>query len=159
MPRLDVTDLNLDDLEPITINTQYLGRSYVIKEASGDVVARWKNMMAKEVRMRDGSVVGLNNVADFEPILVSMCLFENTGSQEKPVPVVVIRSWPNRVVTRIFETVKSISGLDDDNNVESLDKKIKDLQDKRAALLRARGDGEEQDSEKNEQPPTTGGCD
>lgn len=127
-------DVDFSDLATIEITKNIGGKTYVIREASGDAACRYRNAQSKALKYNDGKVVASEGLADVDPLLVSMCLFEITGPKgaEKytPVPVAQIRAWPHRVQKYLVEKVKSISGLDLDETEESLEKQILELQEK-----------------------------
>ena len=126
--------LNLDDVLPVEVPVQYGGKAYLLKEATGDASCRWRNAALKTAKLGpDGKPVSLEGVADLDPLLVSLCLFEPDG---KPVPLPVIRSWPARVQKRLYEKAKSISQLGDAGDgdgadtAEGLETKIAELREK-----------------------------
>lgn len=133
--------IDFDDLAPIEIPVKYLGKQYILKEPTGDVVARWRNTVLKCTKLTDGKPSQIDGLADSEPLLVSMCLFERqdsprggTGWVDKQVPVNVVRSWQGQVVKRLFDECKRIGQLDEIDTIESLEKEIKAKQEKLAEL-------------------------
>jgi hypothetical protein len=105
----DVTDLG--DLAPVTVDYFIGGKPFQLREATSDGAAKFRNAAAGTARITDGKVSGVGNVGDLEPLLVSLCLFDGDG---KPVPLSVVRQWPGRVVRKLFDKAKTISGLDED---------------------------------------------
>lgn len=133
--------IDFDDLEPIEIPVKYRGKMYILKEPTGDVVAKWRNTVLKCTKLTDGKPSQIDGLADSEPLLVSMCLFERqesgrggTGWVDKQVPVNVIRGWQAQVVKRLFDECKRIGQLDEADTVESLEKRIKADQEKLVEL-------------------------
>jgi len=106
-------------------------RKYELKEATSDVATHWRNSIINKTKIQDGKAVGLSNVADSEPLLVSMCLFRAEGKKDN-VKLEEVRSWPSRIVKSLFEKAKEISDLDEDedDNVEAMEKQIEELQGK-----------------------------
>lgn len=90
------------------------GKSYTLKEASGEAACIYRNTMLKCTRLGvDGKPSSVDGLADIEPLLVSLCLFDSSGNQ---VPVKTVRSWPSKVVNRLYTKAKEISELDEEDN-------------------------------------------
>ena len=95
---------------PVTID----GKSYLLKETSGAEACEYRNAVLASTQMEGGrrTFVGL---ANSEPLLVSLCLYEITDDgPQKRVPLQVISNWPSKVVSQLFEKAKEISGIDQD---------------------------------------------
>jgi len=104
------TELNFDDLTPIEIPVRIQGKNYVLREASGDAACRYRNAVLACAQLTpEGKAVSVRNLADVEPLLVSLCLFDEKGN---PVSVNQVRKWPARVVKALYEKAKEISDLD-----------------------------------------------
>lgn len=109
---------------PVTLE----GTQYILRQASGDVAARYRNMVTKCTKLRDGKVSGLEGVGDVEPQLVAWCLFRQTDNGEQCVPLQEVRSWNEEVVRTLFDVAKDISNL---GEKEDIDEEIKKLQEKK----------------------------
>lgn len=100
----------------VTIPFEYEGKKYVLKEASGDAACRWRNSILKATKMTPDMKVQsieLGQLADVEPQLVSDCVFlVKEDGAHMPVTLKTVRTWPTRLITRLFEKAKEISGLD-----------------------------------------------
>lgn len=99
------------DFEEIEID----GKPYVLREPSGDAATKWRNTTTSGARLADGKVVGLSGIADADPLLVSLCLFEcyeNRGqTMERPVTLLQVRSWPDRIQKELAEAAKRLGNL------------------------------------------------
>lgn len=117
MPKKEmmVFDIGKQTVIPINIKNEEGGiEEYELREASGDDACRWKNAIIERTMLGpDGKPTGMKNIADTEPILVSLCLYD--VSLKKKVPVSKVRSWPARVQKALFEKAKEISDLDEDD--------------------------------------------
>jgi len=113
-------ELNLETLEPINVSVNLGGKKYLLKEASVDAVCRWKNAQLKETRLGpDGKAAAFGNIADADPFLLSLCLFEiDDKGKEKPVPAMTVRSWPNRIQKPLMDKLRSISDLEEKAEVQ-----------------------------------------
>jgi len=152
--------LNFEDLTPAEVPVSIAGRHYVLREATGDAAVKYQNAVTKCSRFTDGKFSGIQgSLADTQPLLVSLCLFDVEhlqGSTDpklvaKPVAEHVIRSWPYRIQRSLFDRAKELSGLADEETQETLTKQIADLQEKLAKLQA------EEDPSKNGPDTTTDG--
>jgi hypothetical protein len=122
--------LNFDDLAPVEVEVKVKGKKYILREATGHAAAQYRNAALKAAKMVDGKVVGMDGLADAEPLLVSLCLYEleDLGNgkppRERPVPVQVVRGWPARLVTALFTKVRDISDLGEGETAEVLERRI-----------------------------------
>lgn len=109
---LDFDDFTLQE-EPVKL----FGKNYVLREATGAAACKWRNDIFKSTKLGpDGKPVSVDGLADSEPNLVSLCLFERYDdgrgqTRERNVPLATIRGWPQRVVKRLFERAKDMSEL------------------------------------------------
>ena len=109
--------LIFNDLTPIEIPVSIEGVEYTLREASGDAACKYRNAMMACMQLADGKPVSLRGLADVEPLLVSLCLF--VTETNKLVPLHVIKTWPSRVITPLFEKAKEISELGEGANEPS----------------------------------------
>lgn len=132
-------NFNFDDLEPISFPVRYRGEEYVAREATEGAAKKWRNATIRGTRMEGGKVISMGDIADSEPLLVSLCLFKVTDKGEVPVPFNTICGWPARVVRPIHDKIKDISGLNEDDTEESLVKRIAEMEQKLQEIRRAKG--------------------
>jgi len=105
--------MDFGDITPIEVKVRIQGKNYVLREASEAVTCRYRNAQVRCAHVApDGKATKVEGpIADTEPLLVSLCLFEeDTGA---PVDQKVIMQWPSRVVRQLFDKVKEISDLDE----------------------------------------------
>lgn len=108
--------LDLGSLDPIEIEVKIDGEIYKIKEASGDAACKYRNaMLACTTLGPDGKPTNIEGMADVEPLLVSLCLYNSAG---KRVNVHQIRGWPSRIQKALFEQAKNVSELDADEDTD-----------------------------------------
>ena len=90
----------------------FLGdKKFVLREASSGAATRYRNALLDCATMGpEGKPSKLSGMASVEPLLVSLCLFEEDG---KPVPLAEIERWPSKIVKRLFNRVKDVSDLDE----------------------------------------------
>ena len=137
---LDLSEIRFDDLTPISIPVTLGAKSYVLKEATGDASTRYKNALMSSTKMgKDGKPSHVEGLANVEPLLVSLCLFESyevRGGElkERPVTESFIRGLPGKIQKKLFEKVKEISGLSEEDTLETLEKQQAELSEKIAAL-------------------------
>ena len=108
-----------NDLTPIEVQVRYQNKSYVLREASEGAAVRYQNAIFRSTKMgKDGQPASIEGLADADPLLLSLCLFECYEHQgktlERPVDEKTIRTWPSRVIKPLIERLKKISKLDDE---------------------------------------------
>lgn len=111
--------LDFDSLQSpgwISEPVRFEGKSYTLKEASGRAAVEYRNAVSACLQYGpDGRIAGVRNIASVEPLLISLCLFDEKG---KNVPKHVIESWPSRVQRAIFDRAKQISDLGEEMSAE-----------------------------------------
>lgn len=155
MGEIKKSELNFEDLEPRQEEVPIDGKKYLLKEASGDAACKWRNALLKATKLSpDGKVATMDGMADTEPLLVSMCLFEmGDNGGLKVVSLNKVRNWPHRVQRALFERAKEISELHEaGDSIEALEKQVEVLQE-RISKLKA----EKAADEAEESDPTTDG--
>ncbi len=157
-PLSDFSAMVFDDLAPITVPVTIGTGTYLLKEATGDAACKFQNALLKATKLGpEGRPVSLEGLADAEPLLVSMCLFEvvkitnkagDVVTQERPVPLHVVRGWKNKVQKDLFNRIKVISDIGGEEETEAvLVKRIADAQKKLDAIRAAKAEAE--DASKN----------
>lgn len=125
-------EFNFDDLTPLEIPVLFRDKKYKLYEATEDAARQYNNSQTKCTEFSEGGVSGIKGpLADSRSLLLSLCLFNvnEQGDKGSPVPLKFILSWPARVVKPLFEKLKEISGIDEDEESEdSLKKEIEKLQ-------------------------------
>ena len=110
---------------PVTVGSQ----QYVLREANGDTACKFQNARVARYEYNDeGKLVRLRDTADLEPFLVSLCLFMQDGVT--PVSEVTIRSWPGKIQGKLYDRAKEISGLDETEDLATLEKQLANLQNR-----------------------------
>jgi hypothetical protein len=138
--------LAFDDLTLREVPVRLGGQAYVLREASVAAACQYRNAILRAGRFgADGKVQAYEDLADIEPLLVSLCLFEADGG--RPVSLATVKRWPARLLQPLYRQAKALSELDLDT-VEGLEQQIREAQDK---LTRLRA---EPDPAKNGQSAT-----
>lgn len=103
---IDLGDISLIEI-PYTIG----GVQYVLREASGEAACSYRNAVFRATELGpDGKPSKIGNMADVEPLLVSLCLFNDQGRRLNSNE---LKKWPNRIVKTLFQKVKEISELEE----------------------------------------------
>ncbi len=126
----DLAPMDLGDLTPAVVPVRLGGEDYVLREASGAVAVMYRNKQLAATRIKDGKFDGVGNAADAEPYLVSLCLFKLVDGVEHAVRESTVRAWRQSVQTVLFERVKRISGMDEEETEESLERQLGEVQRK-----------------------------
>ena len=133
------SELSLDfgDITPIIVPVTISGEQYELREANGNVACQYRNALLKCTQLGpEGKPHKIDGMADVEPLLVSLCMYD---SGNHPVPITKVRSWPSRIVKELFNTAKKISQIDEEETVASLEKE-KAAVEKRLDKLREGND-------------------
>jgi hypothetical protein len=115
--------IRFDDITPIVEQAYIGGIEYELRETSGGAAVKYDNARLRCYEYQEGKLVRMHDLADLEPLLVSLCLFDTEG---KEVSEKLIRSWPHRVQKALFERAKELSGMYD--SVQSIEEQIEKLQ-------------------------------
>jgi hypothetical protein len=152
-----VTELNFDDITPQSIPVRIGGKSYVLKEATGEAACRYKNEIMRCGRLgADGKPNQVIGLADTEAFLVSLCLFEVDGEgKEKHVPVSLIKSWKSSVLDKLYKTCREMSGMDNDEKEDELVKQKAEIESKLTRLKEANSNGSTADEHAKNLPSGT----
>ena len=101
--------------EPVEIGD----KKYLLKEANGDASARYRNFLFSQTKLGPGGKPqSIGSMADAEPLLVSLCLWEpgEKENQCKRVDLALVKSWPSRVVKALYNKAKEMSDLDEEED-------------------------------------------
>jgi hypothetical protein len=153
------SELVFDDLPPQTVPVTIGKIKYVLREASEADAVEYRNCMMRGSKIVDGKVAAIDNLAQAQPTLVSRCLYfanldgtlqTTPNGEPNPktrVPYATVLKWKSRVVKPIFELLKKISALNEEetkDTVESLTKRI-ETDTKKLEELQASQSGKETD--------------
>lgn len=106
---LDFGDVTLPLRLPVRVN----GKQYWLYEASGAAAVAYRNAcVACTTLGPNGKPSAIRNIADVEPLLVSLCLKDQ---DERNVSKTTIMQWPQRVQKALYAKVKTISQLDEES--------------------------------------------
>lgn len=108
--------LDFSDLTPQSVEFEYEGHKYVLREATGAVAKKFNNERASRIQYGpNGTIVGIHNLGDLEVLLVQYCLETESGDK---LPTSIIEKWPHRMVKKLYETAETISGLKEPDPVQ-----------------------------------------
>ncbi len=117
-------ELRFDDITPIEEKVFVGGEEYLLRETSGDAAVKYDNARLFCYEYRNGELIRVNNLANLEPLLVSLCLFMVDGKTN--VSEVTVRAWPARVQKALYDRAREISGMNEPP--QALEKQIELLQ-------------------------------
>ena len=111
---VSVEELSLEEVtRPIRID----GKDYLIVEADSETAVSFRNIVLSKVTMENKKISGLSGIASAEPYLVSQCLKRlDKDGKRLPVGITEINGWKSRVVKRVYEIAREISGLKEDED-------------------------------------------
>lgn len=110
--------LVIDTIAPKEKPVKIGGQDYVIVEANGRASAEHRNLIMDNAVWKDGQIQSIRQIASAEIKLLSHTLLKCETDEaglpiRTPVPAEVIGSWPGKVITKLFEAAKKLSGLDE----------------------------------------------
>jgi hypothetical protein len=122
-------DLDFSNLEPIEIPIPYMGQTMYLGEASEDVHKQYR-ARAMKCYGTDGQIKNPDMAAETPQWFVGMCLFTEPGRDpSKRVKTDVVKAMPTRVIGKLFDKLRRISGMDQEENTPTLlRKRIEELQ-------------------------------
>lgn len=126
---LDFPDVTPHE-EPVTYGTD----KYVLREATEHAAVQYRDMVLRAVKFTDGKMSSADGLSAVEPRLVSMCLFDLSG---KNVSLPVILTWKPSVVKILHDRIKEVSGLDEKETKDQLEKRLADTQKQLADMAEA----------------------
>ena len=105
-------DLDFSTLEtPREEAFTWKDKTYLLREASAGAAAKYRSTQAESMILGpDGKPTGIKGVGEVQPLLVALCTVDEKG---RAVSVATVKSWPDRMVSRLFTIVKEISELDE----------------------------------------------
>lgn len=133
-------------------------RQYILQEANGDVVVQHRNaVLAYTKYTSEGSIASLSGIASAEPLLISKCLYTTVPvDKDKPEGPVVkgklaglefVNNLRHKTMKKLFNRLKEISDMNDDESLEALkqqrddlDKKIKSMEESEDRLKNSSSD-------------------
>ena len=108
-----MSELRFDDITPIEQKVFIGSDEYVLREMSGDAAVKYDNARLNRYEYQDGKLTKIRDLADMEPLLVSLCLFMDDG--KTPISEATIRAWPCRVQKALHERAKQINDMDQED--------------------------------------------
>lgn len=121
-------DLDFTNLEPIEIPIPYGSVTYYLREASEDTHKQYRSR-AMKCYDTDGHIKNPDMAAETPLWFVQMCLYKESGGDPKNrVDLTIVRNMPTRIVAKLFDKARKISGMDQEETAESIRKRISELQ-------------------------------
>lgn len=127
MSENDLSPMVFDSIIPLEVPITLADGHYVLKEASAEAVRQYRNSTTNKARYSEGKLSGVTDIADAEPLLVSLCLFPIDGLgtvSDKHVTKDFILSLPHRIQKSLYERLRNISKMEDDGD-EIIKKSLK----------------------------------
>lgn len=118
---MPVVNLDFSDITKTELPFEWGGKKYVLVEASGAQMVKYRNMGLRAAKMSDGkfSMSDLTGLADTDPFLISSCVREvmpDGHGSHRPVSVEEVKEFPARVMNRLADAARKVCGLDDAAN-------------------------------------------
>lgn len=166
---MQVEEMVFDNLERIEVPVKIAGSKYVLTEADEDAAVRVKNWTLRHAKLgSDGRPTSVGDIADSEPLLVSLCLYHAGEDGKLPldkdgfpdpkyrVPLQVVKKWPARIVQPLYEKAQRISRLaPQDEDEEALRRQMVEIQGKLDKLTQGRNGQESVEKNSSSSTPST----
>ena len=87
------------------------GKQYILKEASGAAVAKWRNAQLDGAAFNDEGKVSKpgNSVGNLPLLMVGECLFDAEGKNK--VPPYIVAGLPEKILSKLYDWVLTASEL------------------------------------------------
>lgn len=109
---MSVTELDFTDVTPKKVPVKISDTvTYTLHEAPAKAIIEYRNAVAACRVYQDGKLVAMKGMASTDLLLLSLCMTDEKG---KPAQLAVMEQWPNNVVKTLLETLRMISGLDEE---------------------------------------------
>lgn len=140
--------MEFEDEELLEVLVKIGANRYILQEANGDVVVQHRNAILAYTKYNsDGGINSLSGVASAEPLLISKCLYRTVPvDKDKPDGPVVkgnlaglefVNNLRHRTMKSLFNRLKEISGMNDDESLESLEKQREEIDRKIADIKKS----------------------
>lgn len=144
----NVEVMEFEDQELAEVLVKIGSTRYILQEANGDIVVQHRNtVLAYTKYTNEGSVASLSGIASAEPLLISKCLYTTVPvDKDKPDGPVVkdklvglefVNNLRHRTMKNLFNRLKEISEMNDDESLEALEKQRDELNKKIAEIKRS----------------------
>lgn len=122
-PIKDEFDYSDYDEAKTEVPVKFKGKHYVLREASGRAARIYRNAsLACIVLGPEGKPATIRNLANVEPLLVSLCLWEKPNPDAaavKPTTQDFVETMPSRLQKGLFAKIKEISDLDEEPDTKT----------------------------------------
>lgn len=122
-PVVDKFDYSEYDETKTEIPVKFKKKHYVLREATGKAARIYRNASLACIQLGpEGKPSSIRNLANVEPLLVSLCLWEKPDPKAaavKAVTVDLVESMPAKLQKDLFESAKEISDLDEEPDVKT----------------------------------------
>ena len=110
---LDVDLTDVETLKPFAKDFKYEGVEYTLREASGGAVIEYDNAESntRVYSPETGKFVRFKDRAKLVPTLVSLCITKKSDGSD--VPLETVQKWPDRVLKKLYKTIRQVSDLED----------------------------------------------
>ena len=158
----NVEVMEFEDEGLVEVPVKIGANRYILQEANGDVVVQHRNAVLAYTKYNDqGNIASISGIASAEPQLISKCLYTtilvDPGVPDGPVVKGKLAGLPfvnnlrHRTMKKLFNRIKEISDMNDDESLDAL-KKQRDELTKKITEIEAT-----EEQVKNSQSGITGG--
>jgi hypothetical protein len=99
------------DAEELQVPFRYRSKDYVLREATGEEVALYRNK-ARELLNAGEAQIDPTQLSETEFFLLSCCVYERNGKADRKLTVEEVRGLPHRMSQRLYKEAVRVNGLD-----------------------------------------------
>ena len=119
---LDFTTNDYTTRIPVKIPVGGAVKEYSLILLTGAGSTTYENYRTNAIKFdKDGQPSGFENLAELAPLLVSLCLVNDTDG---PVSVSEVKTFPAKVLEKLHVTTKEINGLNKSQGMNEVIKKV-----------------------------------
>lgn len=133
--------MEFEDEELTEVQVKIGSTRFILQEANGDIVIQHRNNVLSYTKLNsEGGIASFSGIASAEPILISKCLYTTVPvDKDHPEGPVVkgglaglafVNNLRHRTMKQLFNRLKEISDMNDDESVEILKKQREELDKK-----------------------------
>lgn len=110
----DFSELEINEISVVGPDKKH----YTLREPTSKVSKAHRNAILKSSKLGpDGRVIGIDGLASVEVPYVAGCLWDEKSLNP---PSALLESWPDRIVSKLYEKAKELSGETESHGLRSL---------------------------------------
>lgn len=144
----NVEALEFDSEDLVEVPVIIGDKRLILQEANGDIVVQHRNAVLAYTKYNsEGNIASISGIASAEPLLISKCLYttvpvdkdapEGPVVKGKLIGLEFVNGLRHRTMKKLFNRLKEISDMNDDESLEALEKQRDELDKKIASIKKS----------------------